>query len=86
MLKPLFPTINLEVEDRLLNDHKIDSLSVINIVKLLENEYNISIPYYEISVSNFNNVDSMASLVDRLLTGKTSNLDIVKKSYLKTND
>ena len=86
ILKPLFPTINLEVEERLLNDHKIDSLSVINIVKLLENEYNISIPYYEISVSNFNNVDSMASLIDRLLTGKTSNLDIVKKSYLKTND
>lgn len=85
-LQPLFPTIDLENKGRLLSDHIIDSLSLIKIVKVLENLYSFKIPYYEISVSNFDSVDAMASLVGRLKNEVTSEDKAVEDNYLPTND
>ena len=44
----------------------MDSLTITGIISLLTIEFGISIPYEEIIEENFNSVDGLAAMVERL--------------------
>ncbi len=50
----------------LIDDHYLDSLSIISLVAELEDEFDITIPTVEIIPENFNSVESMWKLITRL--------------------
>ena len=50
----------------LIDDHYIDSLSLISLIADLEEEYDISIPTVEIVPDNFNSVIQIMDMIMRL--------------------
>lgn len=58
--------IDFENERTITESGRIDSLGMVKAVTALCNEFDITIPYYEIKPENFNNKDTMASLVWRI--------------------
>ena len=50
----------------LIDDHYLDSLSIISLVAELEDEFDITIPTVEIIPENFNSVEAMWKLITRL--------------------
>lgn len=50
---------------------KIDSLGILKVVTALNNEFNITIPYYEIKPDNFKNISVIASLICKIKNGQT---------------
>ena len=50
----------------LITDRHIDSLSMVALVPELEDTFDIEIPPVEIVAENFNSVDAMLSLIERL--------------------
>ena len=50
----------------LIDGHYLDSLSILSLVALLEEEYAIEIPTVEIIPSNFNSAQAILKLVERL--------------------
>jgi acyl carrier protein len=65
-LKDLFPDINPENENKLIEDGVLDSLDIFRLVTALEEEYKISIPFDEIIFENFNSKASIQSLMNKL--------------------
>ncbi len=64
-LKEILPEIDF-TEEALVDDGILDSLSITMIISELSLEFGIAIPYEEIVSDNFNSVDAMAALVERL--------------------
>lgn len=60
------PDIDFLSSDRLVDDGILDSLALTSIIAALTMEFNIVIPYEEIIEANFNSVDAMAALVEKL--------------------
>lgn len=60
------PDVDFLSSDRLVDDGILDSLALTSIIAALTMEFNIVIPYEEIIEANFNSVDAMASLVEKL--------------------
>ena len=52
--------------DTLINDHYLDSLSILSLISELEDEFDIVIPTVEIIPDNFNSVKSMMALINKL--------------------
>lgn len=65
-LRELFPAIDFDKEEALIESGAIDSLGVFKLIAALEEEYSISIPMDEVSVENFNSIPSISSLIDKL--------------------
>ena len=61
------PSIDFEASNTLADDGIIDSLTVVNLIAELSIEFGISVPFEEISAENFNSVDSITALVERLM-------------------
>lgn len=61
------PSIDFESSNTLADDGIIDSLTVVNLIAELSIEFGISVPFEEISAENFNSVDSITALVERLM-------------------
>ena len=63
--------IQAEVDFRncttLIDDHYLDSLSIISLVAELEDEYDITIPTVEIIPDNFNSAQALYAMVKRLM-------------------
>lgn len=66
LLKSEYPEIDFESSDALVDDGILDSLTLTGVVSALSMEFDIEIPYEEIVGENFNSVDAMARLVERL--------------------
>lgn len=66
VLKEINPDVDYEVVTNLIDGHYLDSLSILSLVALLEEEYDIEIPTVEIIPSNFNSVEAILRLVERL--------------------
>ena len=66
LLKDEFPGIDFESSDALVDDGILDSLSITGIIAVLSMEFGIMIPYEEIVEDNFNSVDALADMVERL--------------------
>lgn len=66
LLRRDFPEIDFETTEELYSGGIIDSLAVTEIVAELSMEFDIEIPAEEFIEENFNSVEAMAKMVERL--------------------
>lgn len=66
VLSEEYPEIDFEASDALVDDGILDSLTITGIIALLSMEFSITIPYEEIIEENFNSVDGLAKMVEKL--------------------
>lgn len=66
ILKEIQPDVNIECKD-LIDGHYLDSLAILSLVAELEEEFDIIIPAVEINANNFNSVENINMLVNRLI-------------------
>ena len=66
ILEDIQPEADYETCQTLIDDHILTSLDVLSLVAELEDEVDVTIPTVEIIPSNFNSVDAIAAMVDRL--------------------
>lgn len=66
ILEEIKPGVDYENIDTLINDHYLDSLSILSLISELEDEFDIVIPTVEIIPDNFNSVKSMMALINKL--------------------
>ncbi len=66
ILEEIKPGVDYENIDTLINDHYLDSLSILSLISELEDEFDIVIPTVEIIPDNFNSVKSMMALISKL--------------------
>ena len=66
LLQEVLPGIDFESSDRLVDDGILDSISITTVIGELSMEYGITIPYDAIVSENFNSIQAMARMVERL--------------------
>lgn len=66
ILEDIQPEADYETCQTLIDDHILTSLNVLSLVAELEDEFDVTIPTVEIIPSNFNSVDAIAAMVERL--------------------
>ncbi len=66
ILENIKPGVDYENIDTLIDDHYLDSLSILSLVAEIEEEFDCIIPTVEIIPSNFNSVKSIMSLINKL--------------------
>lgn len=66
LLEEIEPEVDFETCTTLIDDHLIDSLSLISLISELEEEYDITIPTVEIIPDNFNSAEKIWSMIKRL--------------------
>ena len=60
------PDVDFTASNELVTDGILDSLTLTSIIAALTMEFDIVIPYEEIVEENFNSVDALAAMVERL--------------------
>ena len=60
------PEIDFAASDELVDDGILDSLTIVSLIGTLSMEYGIDIPYEEIVPENFNSIDALAAMIQRL--------------------
>ena len=65
-LEDIQPEADYETCRTLIDDHILSSLDVLSLVAELEDEFDVTIPTVEVIPSNFNSVDAIAAMVERL--------------------
>ena len=66
ILEDIQPEADYETCQTLIDDHILTSLDVLSLVAELEDEFDVTIPTVEIIPSNFNSVDAIEAMVERL--------------------
>lgn len=66
VLQEEYPNIDFESSDALVDNGILDSLTITGIIATLSMEFGITIPYEDITEDNFNSVDALAAMVERL--------------------
>ena len=66
ILEEIRPDIDFLNEKNLLDGGFLDSFDVVSIISELNDEYEISIRVTELTPANFNSVDSIMGMVERL--------------------
>lgn len=67
ILMELQSEVNYEVCTTLIDDHILNSLTIIALVGELEDEFDITIPAVEIIPANFNSAQAIWAMVQRLM-------------------
>ncbi|MDE5994150.1 MAG: acyl carrier protein [Oscillospiraceae bacterium] len=67
ILEDIQPEVDFETCTTLIDDHYLDSLSIISLVAELEEEFDITIPTVEIIPDNFNSAENMWAMITRLM-------------------
>jgi Phosphopantetheine attachment site. len=60
------PNIDYANEKKMVDDGIIDSIDVVSIISELSDAFDVVIPSEEITPDNFNSVEAMKALIDRL--------------------
>jgi D-alanine--poly(phosphoribitol) ligase subunit 2 len=60
------PDIDFENETELMDGGLLDSFDIVSIISDLNDEFNISIRITELKAENFNTLDAMVNLVEKL--------------------
>ena len=60
------PGVDFEASDELVADGIMDSLTITGVIAALSMEFGIVIPYEEIIEDNFNSLEALANMVERL--------------------
>lgn len=66
ILTELKPGVDYETCKELIDGRHLDSLTILSLVAELEEEYDIIIPTVEIVPDNFNSVEALWEMVERL--------------------
>ena len=66
ILEDIQPEADYETCQTSIDEHILTYLDVLSLVAELEDEFDVTIPTVEIIPSNFNSVDAIAAMVDRL--------------------
>ena len=66
ILNDIQPGADFENEKHLIDDHLLDSLSIISLVAELEDTFDVTIPAVEIIPDNFNSAEAMLEMLQRL--------------------
>lgn len=66
ILENIKPGVDYENNETLIDDHYLDSLSILSLIAEIEDEFDVVIPTIEIIPSNFNSVKSMMALITKL--------------------
>ncbi len=66
ILESIKPGVDYENCTTLIDEHYLDSLSILSLVAEIEDEFDVMIPTVEIIPANFNSVESMMNLITRL--------------------
>lgn len=66
ILEDIQPDVDYETCTTLIDDHYLDSLSIISLISELEEEYDITIPTVEIVPDNFNSAENLWMMIKRL--------------------
>ena len=66
ILNEIDDTIDYEKEKALIDDHILDSFGVITLVSELEDAFDITIGAKEMVPANFNSVEALVAMVQRL--------------------
>ena len=67
LLKKTEPDVQFEGNEHLIDNEELDSLSIVEIVTAINKEYDIEIPINEVIPENFNSVEAIWNLVEKLL-------------------
>lgn len=66
ILEDLKPGVDYKNIDNLIDGRYLDSLTILSLVSELEEEYDIEIPTIEIIPNNFNSIEKINELVEKL--------------------
>lgn len=66
LLKENFPEIDFTASNALVDDNILESIVLVEIISTIALELGILIPYEEIIPENFNSLDAMAAMLERL--------------------
>ncbi|MBD8923682.1 acyl carrier protein [bacterium] len=66
MLEELNSDVDYDTCDTLIDDHYLDSLSILSLVAEIEEEFDVVIPTVEIVPNNFNSMKNLWALIERL--------------------
>ncbi len=66
ILEDIKPDVDYENCKELIDGHYLDSLSIISLIAELEDEFDVTIPAVEIIPANFNSVEAMWNMIQRL--------------------
>lgn len=66
ILEDLNPGVDYENCTKLVTDRHIDSLTMVALIPELEDAFDVEIPPVEVIVENFDSVDAMLALLERL--------------------
>lgn len=66
IIKGIRPAANIDENTRLLDEHIIDSLSMIQLVAELDDEFDVEIEAMDIIPENFETVSAICKLIERL--------------------
>ena len=66
ILGDIQPDVDYENCTNLIDGHFLSSLDIISLIAELEDEYDITVPAVEIVPANFNSVEAMRKMIERL--------------------
>ena len=66
MLKDVRPDVDFETETGLISGEVLESLDLLTVITMLQDELEIEIDGQEISVENFDSLDAMVRMAERL--------------------
>lgn len=66
LLEEIQPGVDYQTCTSLIDEHILDSLSLISLVSDLEDEFDITIPAVEVIAENFNSAQSLWDMITRI--------------------
>jgi D-alanine--poly(phosphoribitol) ligase subunit 2 len=66
ILNDIDDSIDYASEKKLIDDHLLDSFAIISLVGDLEDEFDVRIGAVEMVPENFNSIEAIAAMVERL--------------------
>ena len=66
ILKEIKPNKNLEGITNIVEGNFLDSFEIMNLIMMLSETFGVEIDFEEITAENFNSIDAMVAMVERL--------------------
>lgn len=66
LLEEIQPGVDYQTCTSLIDEHLLDSLSLISLVSDLEDEFDITIPAVEVIAENFNSAQNLWDMITRI--------------------
>lgn len=70
ILNDINEDVDYEIENALIDDGVIDSFDIVSLVGELNSCFDINITVVDLVPENFNSLDAMTALVERLVNGR----------------